>query len=222
MPISSRASFHLRQESLRRGRQQVKRGQLLFALDDAGVRADLAQARADLAAEEERSAWRNQGRPIKWRSRRGFGKSQGPAGTIAPRQRILDQSGGPESRHTHELEANRLALAQAEADVQSLEKAKQTYVSQARLDMDASLFSWNTLGINPDSREMNSTHGTPSRMERCTHCDPPGDFVKEGDLLAEMATCTTCVFAHLLMSPNRQIDLNQTVEIFWDAHPDRV
>src|ERR1700687_2894955 len=33
--------------------QQVKRGQLLFALDDTGARAELAQARADLAAEEE-------------------------------------------------------------------------------------------------------------------------------------------------------------------------
>src|SRR5579863_9648949 len=33
--------------------QQVKRGQKLFALDDTSVRADVAQARADLAAQEE-------------------------------------------------------------------------------------------------------------------------------------------------------------------------
>src|SRR5258708_13615280 len=54
MPISSRASFptFVKKVYAVEG-QQVKRGQLLFALDDAGVRADLAQARADLAAEEE-------------------------------------------------------------------------------------------------------------------------------------------------------------------------
>src|ERR1700694_227651 len=33
--------------------QQVKRGQLLFALDDTGVRAELAQSRADLALQVE-------------------------------------------------------------------------------------------------------------------------------------------------------------------------
>src|ERR1700689_4407001 len=33
--------------------QQVKRGQTLFALDDTEVRADLAQARAELAEQEE-------------------------------------------------------------------------------------------------------------------------------------------------------------------------
>src|ERR1700681_3228383 len=33
--------------------QQVKRGQMLFALDDNEVQADLAQARADLATQEE-------------------------------------------------------------------------------------------------------------------------------------------------------------------------
>ena len=33
--------------------QQVKRGQMLFALDDTEVQADLAQARADLATQEE-------------------------------------------------------------------------------------------------------------------------------------------------------------------------
>ena len=33
--------------------QQVKRGQMLFSLDDTEVQADLAQARADLAAQQE-------------------------------------------------------------------------------------------------------------------------------------------------------------------------
>ncbi len=33
--------------------QQVKRGQMLFALDDTEIQAQLAQARADLATQEE-------------------------------------------------------------------------------------------------------------------------------------------------------------------------
>jgi hypothetical protein len=47
--------------------------------------------------------------------------------------------------------------------------------------------------------------------------------VKEGDLLAEMADMHHVRVRAFIDEPELgQIDLNQTVEIFWDAHPDRV
>jgi RND family efflux transporter MFP subunit len=50
-----------------------------------------------------------------------------------------------------------------------------------------------------------------------------GDFVKEGDLLAEMADMHHVRVRAFIDEPELgQIDLNQAVEIFWDAHPDRV
>src|ERR1700680_876406 len=54
MPRSFRASYPTFVERVYAVEgQQVKRGQKLFALDDTEVQADLAQARADLAAQEE-------------------------------------------------------------------------------------------------------------------------------------------------------------------------
>jgi multidrug efflux pump subunit AcrA (membrane-fusion protein) len=46
--------------------------------------------------------------------------------------------------------------------------------------------------------------------------------VKEGDLLAEMADMHHVRVRAFIDEPELgQIDLNQAVEIFWDAHPDR-
>lgn len=54
MPVSFRAEFPTFVEKVFASEgQQVKRGQLLFQLDDTGTRAELAQARADLASEQE-------------------------------------------------------------------------------------------------------------------------------------------------------------------------
>src|SRR5580704_8357296 len=54
MPRSFRASYPTFVERVYAVEgQQVKRGQMLFVLDDKEVQADLAQARADLAAQEE-------------------------------------------------------------------------------------------------------------------------------------------------------------------------
>src|SRR3984957_7693063 len=54
MPRSFRASYptFVERVDVVEG-QQVKRGQMIFALDDTEVQADIAQARADLAAQQE-------------------------------------------------------------------------------------------------------------------------------------------------------------------------
>src|SRR5271169_6861484 len=54
LPLSLRASYPTFVKRVFVGEgQQVKSGQMLFALDDTEVQADLAQARADLAGQEE-------------------------------------------------------------------------------------------------------------------------------------------------------------------------
>jgi HlyD family secretion protein len=50
-----------------------------------------------------------------------------------------------------------------------------------------------------------------------------GDFVKAGDLLAELADLHKVRIRAFIDEPELgQIDVNQAVEILWDAHPDRV
>jgi HlyD family secretion protein len=208
--------------------QQVKRGQLLFTLDDTGLRADLAQARADMAAEEEALRVANSG-----------GRADQIAKVAADLQKALalreqlrlDNESltklvAQKAATPHEFEQNRLALAQAEADVQSLEKTKQTYLNQAKLDIQrvALLVEHARNQVRDLEQKLSSTRGiAPAGGTLYSLPIHPGDFVKEGDLLAEMADMHHVRVRAFIDEPELgQIDLNQAVEIFWDAHPDRV
>ena len=208
--------------------QHVKRGQLLYVLDDAGLTADLAQSRADLNTEEEAL-----------RVAKSGGRADQIAKVAADLQKALaareqlrrDNESltklvAQKAATPHEFEENRLALAQAEADVQSLEKAKQTYVSQAQLDIErvTLLVEHARNQVHDLEQKLSSTHGTaPADATLYSLPIHQGDFVKEGDLLAEMADMHHVRVRAFIDEPELgQIDLNQAVEIFWDAHPDRV
>jgi RND family efflux transporter MFP subunit len=125
-----------------------------------------------------------------------------------------------------EFEQNRLALAQAEADVQSLEKAKQTYANQAQLDIErvTLLVEHARNQVSNLEAKVSSAHGTaPADGTLYSLPIRSGDFVKEGDLLAEMADMHHVRVRAFIDEPELgQIDLNQAVEIFWDAHPERM
>ena len=208
--------------------QHVKRGQLLYVLDDAGLTADLAQSRADLNTEEEAL-----------RVAKSGGRADQIAKVAADLQKALaareqlrrDNESltklvAQKAATPHEFEENRLALAQAEADVQSLEKAKQTYVSQAQLDIErvTLLVEHARNQVHDLEQKLSSTHGVaPADATLYSLPIHQGDFMKEGDLLAEMADMHHVRVRAFIDEPELgQIDLNQAVEIFWDAHPDRV
>jgi HlyD family secretion protein len=208
--------------------QHVKRGQPLYVLDDAGLTADLAQSRADLNTEEEAL-----------RVAKSGGRADQIAKVAADLQKALamreqlrrDNESltklvAQKAATPHEFEENRLALAQAEADVQSLEKAKQTYVSQAQLDIErvTLLVEHARNQVHDLEQKLSSTHGVaPADATLYSLPIHQGDFVKEGDLLAEMADMHHVRVRAFIDEPELgQIDLNQAVEIFWDAHPDRV
>jgi HlyD family secretion protein len=229
LPISFRSSFStfVKRVYAVEG-QQVKRGQLLFALDDAGLGAELAQSRADLDTEQEAL-----------RVAKAGGRADQIAKVAADLQKALamreqlrrDNESltklvAQKAATPHEFEENRLALAQTEADVQSLEKTKQTYISQAQLDIErvTLLVEHARSQVRDLEQKMSSTHGTaPAAGTLYSLPVHQGDFVKEGDLLAEMADLHNVRVRAFIDEPELgQIDLNQSVEIFWDAHPDRV
>ena len=228
-PISLRVSFptFVTKVSAVEG-QHVKRGQLLYILDDAGLTAELAQSRADLNTEEEAL-----------RVAKSGGRADQIAKVAADLQKALatreqlrrDNESltklvAQKAATPHEFEENRLALAQAEADVQSLEKAKQTYISQAQLDIErvTLLVEHARNQVRDIEEKLSSTHGiAPADATLYSLPIHQGDFVKEGDLLAEMADMHHVRVRAFIDEPELgQIDVNQAVEIFWDAHPDRV
>jgi HlyD family secretion protein len=207
--------------------QQVKRGQPIFALDDKGTSAELAQARADLAGQE--AALRE-------------AKAGGHAGQIAKAAADLQkaQATRDQVRHDHEslvklvaqkaatpqeLEQNQLMLAQTEADVQSLEKIKTTMEQQAQQDSErvALLVEHARTEIRDLEEKVASARGI-APIDGTLYSLPirKGDFVKEGDLLAEMADLHHVRIRAFIDEPELgQIDVNQPVEILWDAHPER-
>ena len=208
--------------------QQVKRGMLLFALDDTDARAQLAQARADQTAQEEALHVAKAGGRADQVAKvaADLQKAQATREQLRRENESLTKLVAQKAATQHEFEQNRLALAQSEADVQSLEKTKQIYLSQAQLDIErvSLLLEHARNQVRDLQQKLSSTHGI-ARADGTLYSLPihQGDFVKEGDLLAEMADMHHVRVRAFIDEPELgQIDLNQAVEIFWDAHPDRV
>jgi HlyD family secretion protein len=125
-----------------------------------------------------------------------------------------------------ELEQNKLLLTQAEADVRSLKQAKATLEQQAQLDQGrvGLLVEHAQAQVLALEQQVASARGT-APIDGTLYSLPihAGDFVKAGDLLAEVADLHHVRVRAFIDEPDLgQIDVNQPVEILWDAHPDRV
>jgi HlyD family secretion protein len=208
--------------------QQVKRGQKLFALDDTEVQADLAQARADLATQEEALSVAKAGGHASQLAKAvaDLQKAQASRDQFHHDNETLTKLVAEKAATSEELEQNRLQLVQAEADVQSFAKTKQTLEQQAKLDEGrvALLVEHARAAVRDLEERLQSAHGA-APFDGTLYSLPirQGDFVKAGDLLAELADLRQVRIRAFIDEPELgQIDINQSVEIFWDAHPDRV
>jgi len=208
--------------------QQVKRGQKLFALDDTEVQADLAQARADLATQEEALGVAKAGGHASQLAKAAadLQKAQASRDQLHRDNETLAKLVAEKAATPEELEQNRLQLIQAEADVQSFAKAKQTLEQQAKLDEGrvALLVEHARAAVRDFEERLQSAHGI-APFDGTLYSLPirQGDFVKAGDLLAELADLRQVRIRAFIDEPELgQIEVNQSVEIFWDAHPDRV
>jgi HlyD family secretion protein len=102
---------------------------------------------------------------------------------------------------------------------------KQTIERQAKLDTErvALLVEHDRNEIRDLEQKMGSAHAA-APIEGTLYSLPirTGDYVKEGDLLAEMADLRHVRVRAFIDQPELgQLAANQTVDIFWDAHPDR-
>ena len=208
--------------------QQVKRGQTLFVLDDTEVQADLAQARADLATQEEALNVAKAGGHASQvaTAAADLHKAQASRDQLHRDNETLTELVAEKAATPEELQQNRLQLTQVEADVQSFEKVKQTLDQQAQLDRGrvALLVEHARATVRDLEERLESAHGT-APFDGTLYSLPirQGDFVKVGDLLAELADLHQVRIRAFIDEPELgQIDVNQSVEILWDAHPDRV
>jgi HlyD family secretion protein len=208
--------------------QQVRRGQLLFELDNKGAQAELAQARADLAGQEEslRAAKSGGQAGQVAKAAADLQKAQALREQLRRDNESLSKLVAQKAATPQELEQNRLALAQADADAQSLQKIKESMEYQAKLDTErvALLVERSRTQVRDLEEKVASAHGT-AQLNGTLYSLPVhiGDFVREGDVLAEIADLKQVRVRAFIDEPELgQIDVNQSVEIFWDAHPDRI
>jgi HlyD family secretion protein len=207
--------------------QQVKRGQLIFALDDQEPRAELQQARADLAEQEDalRSAKAGGHAGQAAKAAADLQKAQANRDQLRRDEESLVKLVAQKAATTQELEQNRLMLSQAESDVQSLAKTKVALEQQAQEDTGriALLVEHSHTQVSDLEGKVASARGI-APMDGTLYSLPirQGDYVKEGDLLAEVADLHHVRIRAFIDEPELgQIDVHQPVEIFWDAHPDR-
>ena len=208
--------------------QPVKQGQALFALDDTDTRAQLAQARADLDEQEEALRAANAGGHANQvaKAAADLQKAQAARNQLQRDNDSLTKLVAEKAATPQELEQNRLMLTQAESDAQSLDKVKETLEQQALLDRErvGLLVEHSREQVRDLEEKLASAHGT-APMNGTLYSLPihAGDFVKAGDLLAEMADLHHVRIRAFIDEPELgHLEINQPVEILWDAHPERV
>jgi HlyD family secretion protein len=208
--------------------QQVKRGQKLFDLDDTEVQAGLAQARADLASQEEALNVAKAGGYASQAAKAtaDLQKAQANRDQLRHDNEALTKLVAQKAATSEELQQNHLRLVEAEADVQASEKVKQALEKQSQLDLGrVSLQVEHARATVHDLEDrLSSAHGT-SPIDGTLYSLPirQGDFVKAGDLLGELADLHKVRIRAFIDEPELgRIAVNQSVEIQWDAQAGRV
>ncbi|HJY85485.1 MAG TPA: efflux RND transporter periplasmic adaptor subunit [Candidatus Acidoferrales bacterium] len=227
-PYSMRAEFPTFVEKLAAAEgQAVKRGQLLLSLSAEEIRADLARARERLiSAQDDLRAARAGGRADQVAQLDSdLHKATLERERLRREREALERLVSQQAATKAELDQNQIALERAEADWQRFSKTKAEFTRRAQLEVErASLLAdqaraeVNALEAKARSaRVVAPVDGTLYALPVRT-----GDYVKVGDLLAEMADLRRVRVRAFIDEPELgALEPNQTVEITWDALPSR-
>lgn len=207
--------------------QPVKKGQLLLELNVKDAAAQLAEARSKLLrAEDDLGAAKAGGRSDE------AAKTEGQlAAAIALRDRLqrnhdsLERLIAQQAATKDELAMNDLDLAKAEAQVKQLTAAKQEFVHGVKLDANRTSLQVEQLRSEVAALEEKVRDGRIIAPADGTLYSLPakaGDYVKVGDLLAEMADLHKVRVRAFIDEPELGgLEPGEPVRITWDALPNR-
>jgi HlyD family secretion protein len=207
--------------------QAVRPGQLLLSLDDSDVQAQLDQTRAQLASEEDDlHAAEAGGRADQIARVAGdLHTAEAQRDQLQRQQDVLSKLVQQKAATPEELEKNQAALERANADVDRLSKVKQEFAHQVQLDRERL-----ALLVARSSAEVKSLE---EKVESARVVAPVSgtlfslpvhvrDFVHTGDLLAEVADLRQVRVRAFIDEPELgRLRPDQTVEVTWDAIPER-
>jgi HlyD family secretion protein len=227
-PYVMRAQLDTFIESIRvQEGQAVKRGQLLLELNVKDAAAQLAEARSKLLrAEDDLSSAKSGGRSDQAAQASGL-----LATAIAQRDRLqrnhdtLARLISQQAATKDELAANDLDLAKAQSEVTRLSAAKQEFDRGVKLDANRSALQVQQAQSEVAALEEKVRTGRITAPSDGTLYSLPvknGDFVKTGDLLAEMADLHKVRVRAFIDEPELGgLEPGQQVRITWDALPNR-
>jgi HlyD family secretion protein len=205
--------------------QPVHKGQLILILDSSDVRAQLAQARAALlVAQVDLQNARAGGAPDQVAQLTGdLEKARVQVANLTRQQKSLEDLVTKQAATQDEVAQNRAALAQAQATLKTLEEKKAEMVRRSADDAASA-----ALRV---SQGQDLVRGLEAKVSSATVTSPldgtlyslpvhKGDFVKVGDVLAEMADLNLVRVRAFVDEPDLgSLAVGQPVQVSWDAHP---
>jgi HlyD family secretion protein len=227
-PFVMRAQLDTFIESIRvQEGQAVKKGQLLLELNVKDAAAQLAEARSKLLrAQDDLSSAKSGGR-----SDQAAQVSGQLATAFAQRDRLqrnhetLARLISQQAATKDELAANDLDLAKAQTEVTRLSAAKQEFDRGVKLDANRSALQVQQAQSEVAALEEKVRTGRITAASDGTLYSLPvknGDFVKTGDLLAELADLHKVRVRAFIDEPELGgLEPGQQVRITWDALPNR-
>jgi HlyD family secretion protein len=207
--------------------QAVKKGQLLLELNVKGATAQLAEARGKLLkAKNDLQAAMAGGKPDEAARVSGdLAKAEAERDRLQKSHDVLARLVTGQAATKEELAANDLALAKAQAEVTRAAAAKQEFDRQVRLDTDRIALQEQQALSEMAALEDKVANGRITAPENGTLYSLPakaGDYVKVGDLLAEMADLHKVRVRVFIDEPELgALEQDQPVKITWDALPNR-
>jgi len=207
--------------------QAARRGQPLLDLEVSAARAQLAAAREELlAAEEELRAARAGGSPDELAQLESdLRKTEAELSRLRREREALERLVARQAATRDELDQNGLALARAEAQWKLLGERKQELTRRAGLDAGRAELRIERARSEIRSLEQKVSAGrVTAPAEGTLYSLPvkPQDFVRTGDLLAQVADLARVRVRVFVDEPELgSLEKGQPVEITWDALPQR-
>ena len=208
--------------------QAVKRGQLVLSLGDTETRSELARAREQLVAAEDDLRAARSGGPADQKAQieSDLHKAELDRARLQREREGLERLVAKQAATRDELDRNQTQLERAEADAQRLRKAKAELVRKSGLDVQrATLRAEQARSDIRALEEKVRSAQVAAPVDGTLYSLPVHvrDYVKLGDLLAEMADLHRVRVRAFIDEPELgALEPNQVVEITWDALPNQV
>lgn len=208
--------------------QAVKAGQLLAELDSAEVQAEVARLRNELLAAQEQLRASRSGGAAEARAQLEADLRQAEADVARLRREAaaLERLLAQQAASRAELDNAKLQLARAEESQALLQKRKEEFDRQVKVDSQLSSLRVERAqaALREAEQNLRSTQVT-APVNGTLYLLPirAGQYVRVGDLLAEVADLARVRVRAFVDEPELGwLEQGQHVEITWDALPGRM